>query len=684
MTQERARKCRRSPAAPRAPFAVLLGLLVVVVAGAGTATAQARTTPPKPPANEDCLACHEDPAAARENGSSVAVPKEGFSKSIHGPMSCVDCHTDLARATEFPHASKLKKVDCGSCHEDIPKELQKSVHARVTAGPDGPDCVSCHGAAHLIQPRAEATSMVAKGNLASTCGSCHSNPDFLARHKIPFARPVDAYRLSVHGRAVALGSQDAASCSDCHGSHGILDSRNQASRTNHWKVPETCGSCHKDIAKTYTDSVHGQAVANGVAGAPVCTDCHGEHTIAAPSEPNSLVNPARVSTVTCARCHADERLAERYDLPKGNVPDYQDSYHGLAQRSGKQTVANCASCHGIHNILRSTDPRSTINAANLPKTCGACHPGAGERFAIGSVHVKSSGGGEHYMVGWIRTFYLIIIPLTLAGMVLHHLLDFVAKLRRGVGPSHSREGVMRMGLHFRIAHGLVILSFPVLVVTGFALTYPEAWWAAPLFGVDASFRGGLHRLAAVVLCLSLVYHVVHLAAVKKDRVILRQLWPRLKDATDLLGMIRYNLGRLKTRPTFSMFNYVEKAEYWAFLWGTVVMAVSGFILWFNNFSLSNFPKWVSDAATALHFYEAVLATGSILIWHFYTVIFDPEVYPMDLAWLTGKASADHLRHTRPSYYRRLTEATQAPGTPAAEVPETPPDTLEPEDPKPAD
>ena len=87
------------------------------------------------------------------------------------------------------------------------------------------------------------------------------------------------------------------------------------------------------------------------------------------------------------------------------------------------------------------------------------------------------------------------------------------------------------------------------------------------------------------------------------------------------------------------------------------MAASGFILWFNNWALQYFPKWVSDAATALHFYEAILATFSILIWHMYMVVFDPDVYPMDRAWITGKASADHLRHTRPEYYAELVERT---------------------------
>lgn len=638
-------------------------LSLLILSASASAEAAGRSKPaPKAPTNEDCLGCHGDPSAARENGTSVVVPPDGFAKSIHGPMACVDCHTDLATFTDFPHASKLKKVDCGSCHEDAPKELKASVHARVTAGPDGPDCVSCHGNAHLVLPKSDPGSKVAKANLANTCGSCHSNPEFLARHKIPFARPVDAYRMSVHGRAVAKGSQEAASCSDCHGSHGVLGPRNEASKTNHWKVPETCGSCHKEIAKTYAESVHGQAVKAGIAGAPVCTDCHGEHTIAAPTEADSLVNPARVSSVTCARCHADERLAARYDLPTDKVPDYRDSYHGLAQRSGKQTVANCASCHGIHNILKSSDPRSTINAKNLPKTCGACHPGAGDRFAIGSVHVKAAGGNEHFVVRWLRFIYLILIPLTLGGMLLHHLLDFFAKMRRRARHSGDDTEVVRMGLHFRIAHFLVILSFPTLVVTGFALTYPEAWWAAPLLGWETGqgFRGGLHRLAAIVLILSFAYHLVHLAVSKKDRVILRQMLPRLKDATDVLGVVRYNLGRASAKPTFSMFNYAEKAEYWAFMWGTGVMVVTGFVLWFNNWSLSNLPKWVSDAATTLHFYEAVLATGSILIWHFYIVIFDPDVYPMDRAWLTGKVPAEHLRHSRPSYFKRLMGASEPP------------------------
>jgi len=214
-----------------------------------------------------------------------------------------------------------------------------------------------------------------------------------------------------------------------------------------------------------------------------------------------------------------------------------------------------------------------------------------------------------------------------------------------------------MNFNFRIAHWLTMLSFPVLVVTGFALKYPESWWARPMLRWETHFalRGLVHRVAAVVLLSSLAYHILHLVLVKRDRAFLRYMVPRFRDLQDLGDMILYNLGFSKTRPTFGKFNYVEKIEYFAFLWGTAVMAVSGLLLWFNSFTLRYFPKWVLDAATSLHFYEAILATLAILIWHLYTVIFDPDVYPMDRAWLTGKTSADHLHHTRPGYYATLQE-----------------------------
>jgi cytochrome b subunit of formate dehydrogenase len=680
---------------------ISVGLLSVCVLIPTDVHAQPKTPHPLKQ-DESCLACHGQAGMTSGSGKSISIDPAKHAASVHGILGCTDCHTTIK---DFPHPDKVKKVQCSTCHteeashvsgsihgalgdgacqschgdphevaaaaktvpskctqchDDEVKEFRQSIHGQAAAAgdPDAPNCGSCHGPVHQIRVLSDAASPVAKTHLPDTCAACHSNQQFLSRHKIPFAHPVELYRQSVHGRAVAEGDGAAATCSDCHGSHGIFPPKDARSKTNHWNIAATCGQCHSDISKTYLESVHGQAMKAGVSAAPVCSDCHGEHLILGPKEQGSLVNAARVSMATCGRCHSDERLALRYNLPADRVPSYADSYHGLALRGGSQIVANCASCHGVHNIFRSSDSRSTVNAANLPKTCGACHAGAGDHFVIGPVHVQTATGPAHPVVSWIRWTYWVLIPLTLGFMIVHNLLDLLAKLIRRRPRRETGGQVSRMNLSFRIAHWGVILSFPTLVFTGFALKYPEAWWARPLLLWEGhiAFRGLVHRSAAIVLIAATVYHVIHLAVNRRDRLFLKAMLPQFKDATDLVRVFAYNLGLTKVEPRFAKFSYAEKVEYWAFMWGTVVMTVSGFLLWFNNFTLRHFPKWVSDAATAVHYYEALLATFSILLWHFYMVIFDPLVYPMDMAWLNGKVPADHYRHSRPEYLRALERA----------------------------
>ncbi|HTS13434.1 MAG TPA: cytochrome b/b6 domain-containing protein [Candidatus Limnocylindrales bacterium] len=623
--------------------------------------------------DSDCLACHGQKDLKSSAGRSVFVDEAKHKASAHAVLSCTDCHADIK---PFPHPAHIARVNCGSCHADESADLPKSVHsilggdtckachgsahdlqpaavpqlcaschadevtgflssvhgqAAKNGDSQAPTCLSCHGSVHKILAAQDPASPVAKRNLPDTCASCHSNPAFLAKHQIPFAHPVEAYKMSVHGRAIAAGNLNAATCSDCHGSHEIFPARDPRSRVNHWNVPATCGTCHTQIAATYSASVHGQAVARGATDAPVCTDCHGEHIILAPSEPASLVNPARVSMATCGRCHGDQRIDARYSLPADRVPTFADSYHGLASHAGSQTVANCASCHGVHNIFPSSDPRSTVNPANLAHTCGACHAGAGQRFAIGPVHVLPETRSEHPVVRFIRHFYWILIPLTIGFMFLHQFLDFLRKLLRKKRVITPAEAAFRLNPHFRLAHALTLISFPVLVVTGFALKFPDSWWARPflLWEGHFAFRGTLHRIAAVVLLTALGYHIVNLIVDRRAAMIIRHMVPRIRDFRDLQDMFAYNLGFSDERPVFGEFSYVEKMEYLAYMWGTIVMAFTGFILWFNTVALRYFPKWVLDASAALHYYEAILATFAILIWHMYSVVFDPDIYPLD-------------------------------------------------------
>jgi cytochrome b subunit of formate dehydrogenase len=656
-----------------------------------------------PAADEECLACHGQAGMKSDAGKSISIDPARHAASAHGVLGCRDCHTSIK---DFPHPAKIAKVQCATCHADEAKSFPASVHSilgesacaschgsvheltttekmmpgkctechaeEVTAlassihgqaakkgDPDAPKCVSCHGPIHAVKASSEADSTVARKNMADTCAKCHSDAGFLSRHQIPVAHPADSYKQSVHGRAVALG-KDAATCSSCHGTHDIYPATDARSRVNHWKVPATCGQCHKEIAREFNESVHGEAVKDGVRDAPVCIDCHGEHLIMDPKNPGSPLNAENVSSQTCGRCHGDPRLALRYDLPVDRLTSYAESYHGLALKEGKVTAANCASCHGVHDILRSSDPRSTVNSANLRKTCGQCHKGVVDsKFAIGPIHVQTDAGPNHPVVQYIRWMYWVLIPATLGFMLLHNLLDLLAKMIRRHPRRETGDTAMRMNLWFRIAHWGIMVSFPTLVYTGFALKYPDSWWSKPLILWESGFgvRGGLHRTAAVVLIASTIYHVIHLIMKRHDRrLFLIAMLPELKDATDLVQVLSYNLGLTKIEPHFKKFNYAEKMEYWAFMWGTFVMGLSGFLLWFNNFTLRHFPKWVTDAATAVHWYEAILASLAILIWHFYMVIFDPLVYPMDTAWIDGKVPADHYRHSRPEYLRALERA----------------------------
>ena len=150
-----------------------------------------------------------------------------------------------------------------------------------------------------------------------------------------------------------------------------------------FNVPATCGKCHSDDSTTPScRAFTGRRIARGNALAPVCTDCHGIHSIKAHADPNSPVSEQNLSRDICARCHEGVRLSQEFGVPGNRVTSYFDSYHGLAAEGGSVVAANCSSCHGVHNILPSSDPRSTINHANLDATCGKCHKGVTQKFTL--------------------------------------------------------------------------------------------------------------------------------------------------------------------------------------------------------------------------------------------------------------------------------------------------------------
>lgn len=515
----------------------------------------------------------------------------------------------------------LSAADCNTCHTTQAAKLTSSAHATLT-------CDTCHDG-HEAVPHPP--------NLPKPqCATCHEDQS----HE---------FQKSVHAEEQRKGNAAAPDCALCHGgAHELLKPKTEAFRK---ALPDQCGMCHTDISEQYKTSIHGQAVAQGIGQAPVCSDCHGSHGILRPSNANSPVSRTHVRD-TCGGCHGNVQLSRQMKMPEDRLVSFDESFHGLAAKAGNQTVANCASCHGVHNILPSADAKSTINPKNLPVTCGQCHPGAGKRFVISQIHLVQ--GHESSAVDWVRRFYTILIPLTIGLMLLHNAGDWFRKLLtlRGGKPvlvehrEPEHRPAMRMFPFERLQHAVTAISFIVLVWTGFALKYPDQWWARPLMMMEATrpMRNLIHRLAAVVFIAVSVTHLVSLIVNRNLRRHWMELMPRVSDATEAAGTFAYNLGLRTTKPARSPHGYVEKAEYWAVVWGSLVMAISGCMLWANNLIMAHFPKSWLDVATSIHFYEAVLATLAIVVWHFYSAIFDPDVYPMDTAWFSGYSVRKHLNH----------------------------------------
>jgi len=512
-------------------------------------------------------------------------------------------------------AAEPAKTDCTTCH-DQGQKLAKSAHAALT-------CDTCHEK-HDQYPHPANIEKPA-------CVNCHTDQ-------------AGDYAQSAHGIARKNGNDGAPDCALCHGSaHELLPPKSQEFRAS---VLDTCGMCHTDVVEQFKASVHGQALARGINQAPLCTDCHGEHKILKHTNAESPVNNLHIRD-TCGSCHGDVRLTRKFGLPTDRLVSFDSSFHGLAAKAGSQSVANCASCHGVHNILPPSDPKSTINPKNLPNTCGKCHPGAGTRFAISQVHVTLEGGGdEPAALRWVRQFYLLVIPVTIGLMLLHNGGDWLRKLMRlRFGPAAPRTTVsghghdeIRMLPFERVQHAVLAISFITLVWTGFALKYPDQWWARPLLLMEGrvSVRSLIHRIAASIFIAVSVTHLVSLFVNRKLRQHWKEMLPNANDPREALSNFAYNLGLGDRQPYRSPHSYIEKAEYWAVVWGAIVMIASGTLLWANNLAMKFLPKLWLDVSTSIHFYEAALATLAIVVWHFYGIIFDPDVYPLNTAFLTGR------------------------------------------------
>ncbi|HKH97750.1 MAG TPA: cytochrome c3 family protein [Bryobacteraceae bacterium] len=349
----------------------------------------------------DCLSCHAEKASAK--------------KSVHGALACADCH---AAIRAFPHPDKVAPVNCASCHAGNASALAQSVHA----GAGGPTCLNCHGDPHSILPAKDSQSTTYPANLPRTCGSCHGNAQ-LAK-QLGLQEVYSLYMDSIHGFALTRdGLLVAASCSSCHGSHDILSSKDPMSKTNHVNVPQTCGTCHAGPLRDYTSSIHGQMLQAAPEEAPVCTNCHTAHQIAKVGTAEWQMK----TTATCGGCHKDEYAT------------YRDTFHAQVSALGYQQTARCWDCHGHHDILPPSDPKSTVASGQLVSTCGKCHAGASASFVKYDPHADSHDAVHYPALHYSAVFMNLLLASVLGFFALHTLAWFIRSHSGGNAGTKPKE-----------------------------------------------------------------------------------------------------------------------------------------------------------------------------------------------------------------------------------------------------
>jgi formate dehydrogenase subunit gamma len=221
----------------------------------------------------------------------------------------------------------------------------------------------------------------------------------------------------------------------------------------------------------------------------------------------------------------------------------------------------------------------------------------------------------------------------------------------------SGDEFVRFVLAQRLEHVVLLVSFSLLGFTGLIQKFNQVAFSENVI----LLLGGIervrliHRSFALLLAIQCVYHVVALGYQLLTKRARPTMLPTPKDIVDAWQMVMYFLGRRKERPLFDKFDFRQKLEYWAMVWGTMVMGFTGFAMWFPVQATRFLPGEIIPAAKAAHGAEAILAVLAIFIWHMYGAHLNAEIFPMDKTIFFGTISKERMIHEHPLEYARIME-----------------------------
>ncbi len=377
-----------------------------------------------------CRRCHGDEQIRRRpiHAALLAEEREGR------PTVCTNCHGShgVAPVTR-KRAFDGEEEYCLECHgHDVRMAfrdgeavsvlvdraaLGASVHRKLA-------CSDCHyGFSPAEHPRRHFASRRAYSIASSeSCRRCHFDK---------YARTSE----SIHHSILTRGNLAAPVCVDCHGSHGVSHIAKERAAT-----ASRCRGCHQAVYDTYAQSVHGNALfSEHNTDVPVCVDCHTAHAI---QDPSTSDYRQRIPEI-CSSCHANAAIVGKYGLSTAVLETYLSDFHGVTlglyrieKRRGQEgryqparPMAVCTDCHGTHAITRVTAPGASTIKANLAKTCRRCHEDAPADFPDAWLSHYEPTWATAPLVFSVGLVFRILLPVTVAGLVLQvllHLWRYVA------------------------------------------------------------------------------------------------------------------------------------------------------------------------------------------------------------------------------------------------------------------
>ncbi len=378
-------------------------------------------------ADADCMRCHADEKLRRaRDAQSMYVSVGEVSHSRHSKIACSQCHSEVNASRVRPCETITRGVDCTSCHDEIGRLYITSIHGQLTAknDPNAPSCKECHGT-HGVLGKQDPQSATFATNVPGLCARCHREGQKAAvrytgrQHEI-----ITNYTESIHGTLLKNGLTVTATCTSCHTAHHILPRSDPQSSVNAANVPVTCGRCHHGIEEQFENSIHAKRAGGSTQELPVCNDCHTAHAIRRTDEDNFRLDIMG----KCGRCH--EEIAKTYF----------DTYHGKVSRLGYTKAAKCYDCHGAHDVLRVTDPRSHLSRANVAATCQKCHAGATRRFAGYLTHATHHDPRKYPFVFY--TFWgmttLLLVTFVVSGLHTMLWLPRAFQMRRELRAAEAK------------------------------------------------------------------------------------------------------------------------------------------------------------------------------------------------------------------------------------------------------